>query len=57
MSFTCPECGHTGDPEDVENDILVDAVGLTCASCGWPTVKPVSFAKARREQHRAEVRR
>lgn len=55
MSFTCPDCGHTGEPEEVETDILVDAVGLTCASCGWPTVKPVTYAGARREEHRQGV--
>lgn len=50
--FTCPDCGHQGEPADVETAALVDGVLITCEECGVTTIQPVAFASARREEVR-----
>lgn len=54
-AFNCPDCGHTGEPEDVETAGIVDGVLITCADCDTTIVKPVTFASAARERHREGV--
>jgi predicted RNA-binding Zn-ribbon protein involved in translation (DUF1610 family) len=53
--YNCPDCGYTGEPEDVETAAIVDGVLVTCDDCGTTTIKDVAFSKAAREEHRAEV--
>lgn len=55
VDYTCPDCGHTGPPSDVDTAAIVDGVLVTCGDCDTTTVQPVAFATAAREEHRAEV--
>lgn len=53
-TYTCEDCGHTGEPEDVDAASIVDGVQVTCADCGVTTVQDIAFASALLEEHRAD---
>ncbi|MFB6073354.1 MAG: hypothetical protein ABEJ88_10370 [Halobacterium sp.] len=53
--YTCPDCGHTGEPRDVDTAAIVDGVLITCDDCGTTTVREIAFASAARATHRKEV--
>jgi transcription elongation factor Elf1 len=54
--FDCPNCGHVGEPAEVDREVVVGCWYVVCSNCSSSHIVREAFADARIEEHRREER-